>query len=85
VPDAEDESEGTLYSSGLIAGASLVGILSAALSFHSDYDPDKGYNTAFALLARLTEKLGGFSDLATAAAIALLAFIIFRAARPPKA
>jgi uncharacterized oligopeptide transporter (OPT) family protein len=33
VPDAEDEQEGTLFCSGLIAGASLIGIASAAVAF----------------------------------------------------
>ncbi len=32
-PDAEDEPQGTLYSSGLIAGASILGILAAAQTF----------------------------------------------------
>jgi uncharacterized oligopeptide transporter (OPT) family protein len=36
VPDAEDEQEGTLFCSGLIAGASLIGIATAAITFAGD-------------------------------------------------
>ena len=52
-PDAEDEPEGTLYSSGLIAGASILGILAAALTFLKGYDKELGLYPPIAVLSWL--------------------------------
>ena len=82
VPDADDEPEGVLYSSGLIAGASILGILAAMLSFVKGFDKENGIHPQVAVLREL-----GFtqSNLWGVALIALLCALIFRAAAPPKA
>jgi hypothetical protein len=93
-PDAEDEPEGTLYSSGVIAGASILAILAALLAFSENYDSDEGYHPGVALLKNvptwLDETLGPVSgpvsflpsDVLTFGALALLGFLILRGARP---
>src|SRR6185436_1639499 len=48
--DAEDEPQGTLWGSGLIAGASIVGIAAAMLGFFPGFDSDNGYHPAVAKL-----------------------------------
>jgi putative OPT family oligopeptide transporter len=95
--DAEDEPEGVLYSSGVIAGASILAILAAALAFDTGrYDPDAGLHRTVAVLgwvpAWLDEKLGGItgpvsvmpSDILTFGALALLGCLIYRAAAAKK-
>jgi putative OPT family oligopeptide transporter len=87
VPDEASESEGTLLSSGLIAGGALVGVLVAflhfpvfALGFDEDYDlPMK-----IALGPRLWPRLFG-SDFLPIAAFALLGYLLFRGAKGEKA
>jgi len=82
VPDAEDESEGTLYSSGLIAGASLVGIISAVLAFLPGYDADNGLHPGIAVLRGWPlvthDTLGTIFFVGL---VFLLGFLMFRAAR----
>src|SRR5688572_32784606 len=81
-PDAEDEPEGTLYSSGLIAGAAILGILSAALTFLDGYDKDAGLYTPIAFLRQLLELDGtlfaGATDLLGLGLLALLGWLMFR-------
>jgi putative OPT family oligopeptide transporter len=81
VPDAEDEQEGTLYSSGLIAGASILGIASAALRFLPATDPDTGLHPGFALLQNLPFAA---SDLFGVGLLVLLGWLMFRGAGAPK-
>ena len=49
-PDAEDEPEGILWCSGLIAGASILGILAAMQSFLPGFDGDTGLVQGVAFL-----------------------------------
>ncbi|MBI5432837.1 MAG: oligopeptide transporter, OPT family [Planctomycetes bacterium] len=82
-PDAEEESEGTLFSSGLLAGASILGIVGAALNFLPGYDSDAGLHPAIAFLAPWRATWS--ADVQAAALIGtlgLVAFLIFRAAAP---
>jgi putative OPT family oligopeptide transporter len=80
-PDAEDESEGTLYCSGVIAGASILGILAALTSFLKGFDKDLGYHPGFALLA----KVGNWgSDPFGLVVLLVIGFLIFRGAAPQK-
>jgi putative OPT family oligopeptide transporter len=97
-PDAEDEPEGTLYSSGLIAGASILGILAAVLTFLPGYDKD---NSVYPPIAWLSWMQGGYDrekgfhglgdtlftgaeDLIGLALIVLLGWLMFRGAAPAK-
>lgn len=79
-PDAEDETHGTLWSSGLIAGASIVGIASAALRFLPATDGDTGWHPSIAFLRELPTTQ---SDLFGIALLALLGWLMFRGARGP--
>ena len=45
-PDAEDEPQGILYCSGLIAGASILGIAAAMLGFLPGFDRGRDHRTA---------------------------------------
>jgi putative OPT family oligopeptide transporter len=87
-PDAEDEPEGTLYSSGLIAGAAILGILSAGLTFLKGYDKDAGLYPPIAFLRGLLELdsslFTGATDLLGLALLALLGWLMFRGAAPAK-
>lgn len=87
-PDAEDEPQGTLYSSGLIAGASILGILAAAVTFLPGYDKDLGLHPRIAVLSQLLELddtlFAGATDLLGLALLALLGFLMFRGAAPAK-
>ncbi|MCK6446898.1 MAG: oligopeptide transporter, OPT family [Planctomycetes bacterium] len=87
--DAEDEPEGTLFSSGLIAGASILGIVAALLTFVPGYDRDHGWLPALAIpeFFASTDAAGEkvfpeffSSDLAAACLLGLLVFLIVRAA-----
>ncbi|MFO0980991.1 MAG: oligopeptide transporter, OPT family [Planctomycetota bacterium] len=91
VPDAEDEPEGTLFSSGIIAGASLVGIASAAVTLLPGYNQKDGYHPSLAMLRNLVHSLAqpgqaGFelSQALTVALVLVLAYLIFHYARPRK-
>jgi len=86
-PDAEDEPQGTLWSSGLIAGASILGIVAAMQSFLPGFDKDAGLLPALAFLRNLPfGAVGGASsalaDLVGFAVLMGLAFLMFRGARP---
>jgi len=78
-PDAEDEPEGTLYSSGLIAGASILGIGAAALSFLPGYDKENGLYPPIAFL----EALQRF-DIVGIGLLVLLGWLMFRGAAPSR-
>src|SRR5207302_8892236 len=52
-PDDEAEKEGTLFCSGLIAGASIVGIFAAMQGFLPGFDANILLHTDIALLLRL--------------------------------
>jgi putative OPT family oligopeptide transporter len=93
-PDAEDEPEGTLYCSGLIAGASILAILATGLAFDTErFDADNGYHKSVALLKELPGWLDGQwngiqgpvsmspSDMFFFLVVGALCFLIFRAAR----
>jgi putative OPT family oligopeptide transporter len=81
-PDAEDEPQGTLYSSGLIAGASILGIAAAMLGFLPGFDRDLGYHPRVAVLRNLPFGLAS-SDLFGVGVLALLCWLMFRGARDP--
>jgi hypothetical protein len=86
VPDADEEPEGTLYSSGLIAGASILGILAAALTFLPGYDRGASLYPPIAFLRPLLELDGtlfpGATDLVGIGLLALLGGLMFRGAAP---
>lgn len=88
----KEESEigpGALFSSGLIAGGAVTGILIAAMiGYTVGYDAN---GSPISLLSRMRlldpEAMGAFGDLAGLAAFAALAFILWRFAKsiPPSA
>jgi len=82
-PDAEDESEGILWCSGLIAGASILGILAAMQGFLKDFDADTYLHPQIAVLKNWMPDLYA-SDLFGAAVLVLLGFLMLRGARPPQ-
>ncbi len=87
VPDDPGESEGTLFSSGLIAGGALVGVLAALLHFdvfHLPFDEDLDLPTSIALGPRFWPGLFN-SDIVPLVAFALLGWALFRGARERKA
>jgi len=87
-PDAEDEPEGTLYSSGLIAGAAILGILAAALTFLDGYDKESGLYPPIAFLSGLqgldASLFAGATDLLGLGLLGLLGWLMFRGAAPAK-
>ncbi|TAJ19218.1 MAG: oligopeptide transporter, OPT family [Planctomycetota bacterium] len=80
-PDAEDEPEGTLWCSGLIAGASILGIAAAMLSFVKGYDSDAGLHP---YLARLSKFAFANENWFGVAVLALLCALILYGARSSK-
>jgi putative OPT family oligopeptide transporter len=93
-PDAEDEPEGTLWGSGLIAGASIVGIAAAMLGFLPGFDSENGYHPAVAKLRDWFPAIAGslehptenqtlIGDLSATALIVLVCWLLFRGARKP--
>ena len=82
VPDADDEPQGILYCSGLIAGASILGIGAALLGFLPGFDRDLGLHPSVAFLRDLPS---AGSDLFGAAVLLLLGWLMFRGAREPRA
>jgi putative OPT family oligopeptide transporter len=82
-PDAEDEPQGTLFGSGLIAGASILGIAAAMLGFLRGFDRDSGYHPAVAVLRGLPFGLPD-SDLFGVLVLGLLAWLTFRGAADPR-
>lgn len=79
--DDENESEGTLYCSGVIAGASILAILSACLGFFPGFNADSGLHPSVAFLRDLPFAGNGLFGIAV---LGLLGFLIFRAAADPK-
>jgi hypothetical protein len=79
-PDAEDEPEGILWCSGLIAGASIMGIAAAMLGFLPGFDADSGYHPAVARLRDWIPYIST-SDVAATAFLALLGWLMLRGAR----
>lgn len=88
VADADDEPEGTLFSSGLIAGASILGIVAASLSFLPGYDRPNQLYPPIAFLRPLLELdarlFHGATDVLGLGLLALLGFLMFRGAAPSK-
>jgi len=85
-PDAEDESEGTLFSSGLIAGASILGILAAMQAFADDFDKSLGLLPTLAFLRDLPFGAAGEGVLGDAVGFLLLCglgYVMVRMARDP--
>ncbi|PYS31630.1 MAG: oligopeptide transporter, OPT family [Acidobacteria bacterium] len=84
-PDDEAEKEGTLFCSGLIAGASIVGILAAMQGFLPGFDANTLLHPDIALLLRLMPAWDNpVSDLWAVVLLAALGFLMFRAAREPQ-
>ncbi|MDZ4774897.1 MAG: oligopeptide transporter, OPT family [Planctomycetota bacterium] len=84
VPDAEDEPEGVLWCSGLIAGASILGIGAAMLGFLPGFDSDQGLHPAVAKLAAWFPEIAA-SDVVAASFMVALCVLMFRGARPSTA
>lgn len=86
--DAEDEPQGTLYSSGLIAGASITGILAAILPFLPGYDKETGLYPPIAFLSSLLNLdntgFAGATNLIGILLLGLLGYLMFRAAADEK-
>ncbi|MBK8101370.1 MAG: oligopeptide transporter, OPT family [Planctomycetes bacterium] len=90
-PDAEDEPQGVLWCSGLIAGASILGILAAMQAFLPGFVSDIGLHGSLGFLRHLPfgaaneNDTGGnespMSDLFGFGMIVLLGWLMFRAAR----
>ncbi len=86
VPDEASESEGTLLSSGLIAGGALVGVLVAFLHFPVfglGFDEDFDLPMKIALGPRFWPGLFG-SDVLPILAFAALGYLLFRGAKGEK-
>jgi uncharacterized oligopeptide transporter (OPT) family protein len=83
-PDAEDEPQGTLYCSGLIAGASIVGIAAAMLGLVPGFDRDSGYHPGVAVLREWLPFDLPNSDIFGVAILALLGFLMWRGAGEPE-
>ncbi len=81
VPDADDEPEGTLFCSGIIAGASILGILAAGLAFLKGFDSELGLHPSVALLKDYTF---ASNPLTGVVLLAVLGFLMFRGAASSK-
>ncbi len=81
--DAEDETPGTLWCSGLIAGASILGILAAMQSFLPGFDATTYLHPKIALLANLPYELSHRRSFGIVV-LALLGFLMWRGAADPK-
>jgi putative OPT family oligopeptide transporter len=80
-PDATDESEGTLFSSGLIAGGALLGVAGAFLNFIPGFvDEETGLPLPLAIGYKYLPFLWNFEALAVAM-FGLLMWVLFREAR----
>jgi putative OPT family oligopeptide transporter len=85
-PDDVEEAEGTLMSSGLIAGGALVGVLVAFLHFAPgmQFDDDNtGLPMTLAIGYKYLRAIYDM-DLVAVAAFALLGYFLFRGAAPRK-
>lgn len=84
VPDATEESEGTLLSSGLIAGGALLGVAGAFLNFIPHFmDDDTGLPLPIAFAYNHLRFLWD-SDIVAVVLFAVLGFILFRGAADRK-
>jgi putative OPT family oligopeptide transporter len=88
VPDDEAEKEGTLFCSGLIAGASIIGIFAAMQGFLDGFDADTMLHPSIAVLWRAwnlmpAEWIEPLGNLVGVAALLVLGSLMFRAARDP--
>jgi len=83
-PDAEDETQGTLISSGIIAGASIVGIFAALQAFLPGYDADSGFVPNIAVLGKVLPESLTKNNVYGLAILALLGFVMWRGAADPK-
>jgi uncharacterized oligopeptide transporter (OPT) family protein len=81
--DAEDETSGTLWCSGLIAGASILGILAAMQSFLPGFDTETYLHPKLALLVDLPFQLAHRRSFGVVV-LALLGFLMWRGAADPK-
>lgn len=88
IPDADEEPEGTLFSSGLIAGAAILGVFAAMQGAVDGFDEDSGLIPGVAFLADLpfgaTSVHPLVAQLFGVFVIALLGFFMFRSAKGPK-
>ena len=86
VADAEDEPEGTLWCSGLIAGASILAVLATMQGFFDGYDGDNGYHPAVALHKDLPGAMdawiAGGADWFGLLVLGALCWLIYRGAAP---
>ncbi|HUR27652.1 MAG TPA: oligopeptide transporter, OPT family [Planctomycetota bacterium] len=85
-PDAEEESEGTLYGSGLIAGASMLGIAAAMLGFFKGYNPELLLHPKVAFLMNSpfgANSTTGFAHAFGLAVMLVVGWLLFRGARDP--
>ncbi len=81
-PDAEDEPEGTLWCSGLIAGASILGILAAMQSFLGGFDKETYLHPSLAFLSGLPTSS---QDWFGALVLVVIGALMLRGARPSSA
>ncbi len=83
--DDEAETEGTLFCSGLIAGASIIGIFAAMQGFLPGFDADTLLHPKIALLLHVMPAWNNpLSDLWGIALLGVLGFLMFRSAREPQ-
>jgi putative OPT family oligopeptide transporter len=84
-PDDEAETEGTLFCSGLIAGASIIGIFAAMQGFLPGFDANTLLHPDIAILLHVMPAWDNpLSDLWGIALLASLGFLMFRSAREPQ-
>jgi hypothetical protein len=81
-PDAEDEPQGVLYCSGLIAGASILGIAAAMLGFLPGFDRDAGLHPDVAVLRHIPYLPN--SDLFGLLVMVFLGYLMWRGAADEK-
>jgi uncharacterized oligopeptide transporter (OPT) family protein len=83
-PDSAEESEGTLFSSGLIAGGALLGVFAAFLNFIPDFiDGDTGLPLQIAFGYNYLRFLWD-SDIVAAVVFAVLGYVLFKGASERK-
>ena len=83
-PDAAEESEGTLLSSGLIAGGALLGVAGAFLNFIPNFiDDNTGLPLSMALGYNYLRILWD-SDFVAVALFTVLGYILYRGAAERK-
>lgn len=83
-PDSAEESEGTLFSSGLIAGGALLGVFVAFLNFIPDFiDGDTGLPLQIAVGYNYLRFLWD-SDIVAIVVFAVLGYLLFKGAAERK-